>query len=451
MRALVVVALATACKPIDPPPIIVTDPGLDTPDGRVEVLTIKAVPNSDLDLLFVIDDSPSMTDKQNALKSAFPAFAAQLQALPGGLPNLHLGIVSSDLGTKGSAVAAPGPAVGQVGNGGCSGNGKAGALQVRSTQMNPGATFIEERRDGFKNFTGTLADVFGQNASLGAGGCGFEQQLGGMRAALANPMNAGFLRDSANLAAIVLTDEDDCSLRDPALLGPETPALGPIQSFRCFKFGVECAPDDPDGVGPKLGCKPRPAAQLIDDVAPFAQALLDAKHGDARTVMFGAIAGDLAPVAVELRTPPGGTVAVNALAHTCSYDVGTSINAVADPPVRLQALVDSFPGRAKLTSVCSVDLTPAAVAMGKTVRRLVGDPCLEKPIRTPQNCIVVDVRDSSPGIVVDIPPCSEGGSGDCFDLVADTTCTDGAPLRLAVTRRTPPLDDTWTTVRCVVP
>jgi hypothetical protein len=449
MRHVLVFGVLTACSPIEPPPIVITDPGIDTADGRVEVLTLKAVPNPDLDLLFVIDDSPSMADKQEALKSAFPAFVAQLQALPGGLPNVHLGVVSSDMGTKGSAVATPGPSVGQVGSGGCSGTGKAGALQAQSTQLMAGAKFIEQRRDGTKNFTGALADVFAQNASLGAGGCGFEQQLAGMRAALTNPVNAGFLRDRANLAAIVLTDEDDCSIRDPIVLSAtDTTTFGALQSFRCTKFGVECTPDDMDTVGPKTGCRPRASSQFIEDVAPFAQALLDAKHGDARTVMFGAIAGALSPFAVELRAPPGGQSPVPALARTCNY-TAVSGPAVADPPVRLKALVDSFTGRATFTSVCAADLTPAAVALGKTVRRLVGDPCFERAVRAPADCTVVDVRDSAPGTAVSIPPCKDNATGDCFDLISDAMCTDGAPLRLEITRRGPVADDTWTTVRCV--
>src|SRR4051812_43904309 len=94
------------------------DGGTDGPGGdggmdqRPVVAEIPATPNRDLDLLFVVDDSPSMLDKQMNLVTNFPNFINTLNALPGGLPNLHLGVVSTDMGTKGSDVATPGPGIG---------------------------------------------------------------------------------------------------------------------------------------------------------------------------------------------------------------------------------------------------------------------------------------------------------------------------------------------------
>src|SRR4051812_4760387 len=86
-----------------------------TPDAdtatRSTVLTAPAYANPDLDLLFVIDDSPSMADKQQALLQAFPSFVAQLATAPGGSPNLHLGVVTSDMGTKGKNDPIPGPGI----------------------------------------------------------------------------------------------------------------------------------------------------------------------------------------------------------------------------------------------------------------------------------------------------------------------------------------------------
>ena len=52
-----------------------------------------------------------------------------------------------------------------------------------------------------------------------------------MRRALVNPPNAGFLRPRANLAVVVLADEDDCSLAASVALGAESSILGPRDSF----------------------------------------------------------------------------------------------------------------------------------------------------------------------------------------------------------------------------
>ena len=69
----------------------------DASDGRVEVA--RVTPARDIDMLFVIDDSPSTLDKQTALTQAFPAFVNELANLPDGLPSIHIGVVTSDLGT----------------------------------------------------------------------------------------------------------------------------------------------------------------------------------------------------------------------------------------------------------------------------------------------------------------------------------------------------------------
>lgn len=442
---LAALLVTSACKDPNPDPIDASLP--DAPEvQRTQVLTLKALANPDLDLLFVIDDSNSMTDKQASLKAAFPMLVAQLSSVTGGVPNLHLGVISSDMGTKGSAVTAPGPNIGQIGNGGCSGAGKNGVLQTTGVALANGDKFVKLERSGTKNFTGTLEDTFSQMASLGGGGCGFEQDLHALRRALEPGVNPNFLRDSANLAVVVLTDEDDCSILDPVVFGQGEAVYGPLQSFRCFRFGVECAPDTVNEVGVKAGCKPRAASTVVEDIAPFKQALLAAKGGDARKVSFGVFAGTSAlPIEVELRTIPGNGAMVNAVKHSCEYPTTTG-TAVADPPIRLQALATSIGANATVTSVCANDLTPAAIEIGQGIKRLIGDSCLPRAVSAP-TCEVVETRDSAPGVKTVIPACSAGGS-PCFDIVDDASCTIGPHKRLAITRSTAPAADAWLTLSC---
>src|ERR1051325_8577103 len=80
--------------------------------GRVEYKDIPVTVNRDLDILFVIDDSPSMADKQMNLKTNFPSFINVLNTIQGGLPNVHIGVTTSDLGSEGADASAPGPAMG---------------------------------------------------------------------------------------------------------------------------------------------------------------------------------------------------------------------------------------------------------------------------------------------------------------------------------------------------
>src|SRR6476646_1895078 len=51
-----------------------------------------------VDVLFMVDDSGSMAAAQANLAASFPAFMDTLRALPGGAPDLHVAIVSSDMG-----------------------------------------------------------------------------------------------------------------------------------------------------------------------------------------------------------------------------------------------------------------------------------------------------------------------------------------------------------------
>ena len=219
--------------------------------GRVEFKDIPVNLNRNVDILFVVDDSGSMLDKQQNLRDNFPNFINVLNTIQGGLPDVHIGVVSSDMGTKGEEDATPGPGVGSVGNGGCANTGKDGRLLPGQTGTEINGTFISDikltdgsRQKNYDNCSGgDLAACFGRMASLGANGCGFEQHLQAMRRALEGQLtgaNAGFLRDDAFLAVIFLADEDDCSMSHSTLLGPDGGPLGPQQSFRCTRFGVKC-------------------------------------------------------------------------------------------------------------------------------------------------------------------------------------------------------------------
>ena len=75
----------------------------------------------DVDVLFMIDNTIHMPRSQRQLLQSFPAFTEALAALPGGMPNLHLAVVSSDMGA-GTATTL------------CSGNGQNGSFQVTPQQ-----------------------------------------------------------------------------------------------------------------------------------------------------------------------------------------------------------------------------------------------------------------------------------------------------------------------------
>src|SRR4029078_12823303 len=106
---------------------------------------------------------------QYTTRRSCPTFMTRLQDPPG-LPNIHIAVVSQDMGAGDGSISS------------CDGShGKNGIFQYTprgtctSTGLQTGATFIADV-GGTRNYTGNLADVFTCIAALGETGCGFEHQ-----------------------------------------------------------------------------------------------------------------------------------------------------------------------------------------------------------------------------------------------------------------------------------
>jgi hypothetical protein len=263
---LLVLTLACINRPMknaNPVPIIVTEFSMPQSAER------------DVDILFVIDNSGSMKDEQENLRLNFSALMESLRKIRAGLPNIHVGVASTDLGTGMFDVSYCnlGGDAGNLLTGSCDNpTGVPYIVDVEARDCNvvkdasgicqpsdcgqascahePSTTFVVDSRTGCprcRNYVDeSLEDVFGCVADLGTMGCGFEQPLEAMYKALdpANAHNAGFVRDDAYLAVVLITDEDDCSATSPALFddtqtGLNT-TLGPLWSYRCFEFGITC-------------------------------------------------------------------------------------------------------------------------------------------------------------------------------------------------------------------
>lgn len=396
-----------------------------------------------------------MLDKQLNLKNNFPEFIKVLETIQGGLPDVHLGVVSSDMGTKGSQDTAPGAPIGQAGNGGCSNTGKNGNLQVgmAAGDLQQNAVYISDikQSDGtrLKNYNGVLADVFGKLASLGAGGCGFEQHLLAMRSALdKNPANATFLRPDAFLAVIFIADEDDCTFAKSTLLGPESPAMGPLQSFRCNRFGHTCAvggrnDQEMNTVGTKGQCRPNDNSQYLEKVSSFVEFLKSVKDDPSKVIVAG-IMGAIDPYQVELRPPPGGGAPQLAVAHSCSYTGSIGLE-VADPPTRLKFFLDAFPNRNTFTEICQTDLSEGLQLIAQLLKAVIGDPCIggrladvDQTMPGPQyDCSISDVTNARTTMQKEtiIPQCKELSPGEygpkpCWRITSDpANCKPCDPMK----------------------
>ena len=220
--------------------------------------------------------------------------------------------------------------------------------------------------------------------------------------------------------------------------------LGPLQSFRCTRFGVTCdqATSDMNQVGPKSGCRSNETGEYLMPISSYASVFRGLKS-DPRNVMMAAIVGDPSPVAVELRVAPGGGSFSSALAHACEFR-GTVGTEVADPAVRLGELTSKF-SRGMVETACTPDLRGAASRIARQVRTMVGDSCLARDIAMPADCHVFDTRSGSE---VMLPACSGATFADCYSLVFDPKCSAPQYLRVEVNRNSLASPDTMVSVRC---
>jgi len=466
MSRLAMLALVAACADRS----LASVPPRPSGEQRQE---IPVSTNRDIDILFVVDDSDSMKQEQDSLARNFPEFVRVLESI-GDLPDLHLGVVSSDVGTP--------PHDG----GPCQESGDDGFLQLPAgcQPLTGDASYIVDLADpdapGGRQVnytTTTMAEQFACMAKLGYGGCGFEQHFESMRRAL-DGRNPGFLRHDAFLAVIFIQDEDDCSAYDNDLFDPDDPSLGLLASFRCFEYGVRCDPDDdPRAPGLRQDCVPRDDSPYIEPVQDYVDFLRSLKADPARVLVAG-IAGAAGPVSVEVEDPRTGKLWTPPVCTLCPG--GGSDCALSDalvqarPTVRLHALLDAFPQKSTFQDLCAydpdiddVDLSGALVQIASLLRRALGTPCIAGPLAdvdpstdgVQPRCSVSDVvhlrqPDESEQLLAacDGPLSCDGDVPDppCYRFEDNPACGTETDVAIAIDRCEPPPGDTTVVVRCLL-
>ena len=380
--------------------------------GKVDTKDIPAVIRRTADILFVIDDSGSMEEEQASLRANFGRFTGVLETLEGGMPDVHIGVVTSDLGTSATDGSTAGAAFG------CANHGDDGVMHGASMVT---GNYIVDDGHGSHNYAGALDDAFSALADVGHAGCGIEQHLGAMERALENPANAGFVRPDAYLAVIVIGDEDDCSLAKSGLFGSAT--QGPAVNFACTSDGVECddTPNDMTTPGDRTNCHPSDHAQWVESVDRYATFLQHAKQ-DPRDVVVAGIVGDPTPFSI---TTDSNT---SVLAPSCTY-AGSGGDQHAFPAVRTSDFLDQFPLTTRST-ICGADLSGAMTQIGVLLKGAFGDPCFETQLAdadpsTPEldpDCTVTDVRripNEPDQEVAVIPACGTAHPIPCWQAVED--------------------------------
>jgi hypothetical protein len=408
-----------------------------------------AVTNVDkIDLLFMVDNSQSMEQEQDALRDQFPRL---INILTSGDKNadgaqdfppakdLHLGVVSSDLGLPGlEGVVENCNGLGDEGRLLNTANTELAAMNLCSaTTYNP--PFLAYNRENMDD-AARLANDFSCIATLGITGCGFEQQLESTLKAvwpgadesvtfvtdtagfgmfgMGGPgfPNGEFIRNNPNegpslIALVLVTDEEDCSSRRMDHFVPGASPNG--LNTRCYFEGL------------------RGAESNLFQVNRYIDLFKLLRPGQENLVIFAGIVG----VPQRLTTEdvlanynfdePGQSEAYMDMLLGAEEmiemvnDMGTpdvpeddgirpscdrGPMARAYPPRRIVEVAKGFGANGVIASICQEDFTPAINAIIDVIAKQLGTVCLPRPLVRNSDGLV------GCNVVWELPPQPIGGA-----------------------------------------
>jgi len=345
-----------------------------------------------VDLLFLVDNSNSMGEEQAILTRQIVLMVEELlhptdrgPETPPPVEDLHIGIISSDMGTHGhSVMTCENPM-----------NGDNGRLQNEGQLAGCGALYsasdcttgecpwlshsVEHPDDGTDPANPPIWEDFGCIATLSTGGCGFEQQLESAYVALTSQAdeghpNHGFLRDDSLLAVIFVTDEDDCSSPNSEMFNTSRDDFGP----------------------PNTRCAFNPT-QLYDIERYYEGLISLRRHWE--NPLDGIIVAAITGIPVDGSWNPGDPIEgleamvqvsptnPNELVPSCSTS-----NGLAYPPVRIVDLVSRFGNSGVLGSICREDWTAHLETITARIQGKLPGRCVSRALEStdPEVCRVVE-------------------------------------------------------------
>jgi hypothetical protein len=335
-----------------------------------------------VDVLFVIPNFGWAADLQTVLGAAGPALFGEILADTG----LHVGVVSTDMGTMGSPeIYCEDPEDGDDG-------------VLLHTPPEPGAGCESDYPAFLTGPDASLAEDFGCVTSIGVGGCSWQQPHAAMEKALtvhaaAGGPNEGFLRSDALLAVVWVDFDDDCSTNDAQMFSDDE-SLGPVR--------MRCTINETDRIRP-----PSEFADVLASLKPGRPELLLAAGflGLPRDLVPPEITPDALDAVLadprmthEIDYSPEGGGATRI--HACDPDDGDLVYAFPSRrPIELIERVLALGGGADLESVCALDWGEGAARLGRAIesqRLRAGGRCTSAALAdaggTPIRCALYDTR-----------------------------------------------------------
>lgn len=416
--------------------------------GNYQVVALRPpLVNPNIDVLFVVDDSGSMTGRLAQVAGLVDrALVDILQQAVSERPNLHIGVITTELG---------------CGND----DGDGGRLIAPAECLADEVPYVVDVSDGadgrISNWVGSVSASLTCMTAVGNEGCGFEQPLGAVSAAMERSMAAedgGFLREDALLYVVLLGDEDDCTAANQHLYEAAEEPFGLRDSFRCFEYGVTC--DQPAReLGEKTGCTATQDDQLLRPIDRTLDDLVAAKGGDANKVFLTVISGGPLPTRVEQQDELSNNPGWFTLAPSCNSIVdGEEVPAYPAP--RLHDFAGLLPGQAWEESICLEDLEPAVARSSRALGDVAGaKACLHGDL--------VDLDERAAGLQPScrasarigaaaprsVPACVDAPQGQaCFTIERDVEAcghTDAALRGVLHAGDEPEVEDAYLTFECL--
>ena len=289
---------------------------------------------------------------------------------PPGFADLHLAVVSTDMGAGDGSIP------------GCDANGgKNGVFQYAprggcgASGLDPGATYISNV-GGVKNYTGKIEDVIACIAPLGESGCGFEHPLAAAAARPGRRRPARPRREpgvpAARSVSVRRGGDERRRLLGAAGIGPvrhqgeHVPRLDAGSADELSLQRVRPPLQRPEAA-PQAAHRPRLRRRVAGRVR-FGGARGHADPGghdqdQLRTlkpypdeqILVGAITGPASPYFVHWTTTVRGSGPMPSVSPACIASDASS----AAPAVRITQWVDSFGENGVLMSACGDNFGPA--------------------------------------------------------------------------------------------
>jgi hypothetical protein len=397
----------------------------------------RSTPTANVDLLLVVANTDGMAAPQQRLAAAFGDLVDELSSRIGPDLDLHVGVISTDLGAGPYDVPT------------CVSGGDFAKLQ--SAPREPGC---QPPDDPYLSYSAGRSNVPGEEAELekvtsafsciarlGTSGCRFVQPLEAARRALEPGHNPGFLRDDSMLAIVILTRQDDCSAANTALYDPSpaaTETLGPLSTFRCFQIGVSCDVDDPSQPGLREQCEPSMGSSWLETVYDYYVYF----HGlrPPGQVLLLVLGGPEAPVEVEVALEQERMM----LQPSC--ETGSTS---ATPAIRLSSLAARGGTQWQLASICDPDYAELFTELALDISMTNGPPYCVGPLRdvergTPglqASCLVAELEKGQEvygAYEGEIPQCTAiQGPCDpcpCWRVLREPSCNDFGGYELQIIR-----------------